>query len=133
MEKRSHPDEVWPDEKLNLQFDYIQKRTTVSIPANGWVILRFLANNPGIWLFNCHTFSHLMEGQAILLDVTDQGIPEVPAGFPTCPINLPKRIDDVKLIPLESIGVKSNAARNVFSTWSTIFISQLCVFILKPR
>ena len=84
--------QVWPDEKLNLQYDGIQKRTTVTIPANGWVVVRFIANNPGMWLFHCHTFSHLMEGQAILLDVTDQGIPKVPAGFPTCPVNSPERI-----------------------------------------
>ena len=117
--------QVWPDEDLNLQYDGIQKRTTVTIPANGWVVVRFIANNPGMWLFHCHTFSHLMEGQAILLDVTDQGIPKVPVGFPTCPVNSPKRIDKVELVPIDSIGVELNeieeetdsfAAKNTIST-----------------
>ena len=114
--------QVWPDEELNLQYDNIQKRTTVTIPANGWVVVRFIANNPGMWLFHCHTFSHLMEGQAILLDVTDQGIPKVPADFPTCPVNTPKRIDKVELVPIESIGIDRTdqstdfAAQNSFST-----------------
>jgi len=128
LRKMSHPSKVWSDERLNLQFDNIQKRTTVTIPANGWVVIRFLANNPGIWLFNCHTFSHLMEGQAILLDVTDQGIPKVPIGFPTCPINSPKRIGKVELVPLESIGGTSNTAKNAFSIWTVLCIVQFFLF-----
>ena len=40
----------------------------------------------------------------MLLNVTDQGIPNVPDNFPTCPINKPDHIDEVKLVPIESIG-----------------------------
>ena len=69
-----------------------------------------------------------MEGQAILLDVTDQGIPKVPNGFPTCPINSPKRIDKVELVPLESIGGTSNTAQNAFSIWIVLCIVQFYLF-----
>ena len=40
----------------------------------------------------------------MLLNVTDRGIPKVPDNFPTCPINEPDHIDEVKLVPIESIG-----------------------------
>ena len=30
------------------------RRDTVQVKPNGFVILRFRADNPGIWLFHCH-------------------------------------------------------------------------------
>ena len=81
------------------------KRTTVTVPNNGFVVVRFLANNPGLWLFHCHVFSHLVEGQAVLFDVTDQGVPAVPSNFPTCPINHGDALLD--LVPLSSIGTEA--------------------------
>ena len=30
------------------------RRDVVSIPANGWARIRFVADNPGAWLFHCH-------------------------------------------------------------------------------
>ena len=59
--------------EIEYNFENPQKRTSVTVPNNGFAIVRFKADNPGLWLFHCHTFSHLMEGQAMLFDVTDQG------------------------------------------------------------
>ena len=72
-----------------------------------------------------------MEGQAILLDVTDKGIPKVPADFPTCPVNSPRRIDKVELVPIESIGAELNEIdqnTNSFAAKSTI--STVVLFII---
>jgi len=33
----------------------------------GWVKIRFLADNPGLWLLHCHIGSHLFMGMSILL------------------------------------------------------------------
>ncbi|CAF1257731.1 unnamed protein product [Rotaria sp. Silwood1] len=41
--------------------DYVQ-RDTVSVPASGWAKLRFVANNPGAWLFHCHIEWHMDAG-----------------------------------------------------------------------
>ncbi|KAL5220523.1 hypothetical protein ABZP36_025236 [Zizania latifolia] len=30
------------------------ERNTVSVPTAGWVAVRFLADNPGVWLIHCH-------------------------------------------------------------------------------
>ncbi|UJR07071.1 hypothetical protein I4U23_011359 [Adineta vaga] len=44
--------------------DYIQ-RDTVSVPALGWVKIRFVADNPGAWLFHCHIEWHMSAGLAL--------------------------------------------------------------------
>jgi len=34
----------------------ILKRDTVTIGAFGWILIRFYANNPGLWAFHCMFF-----------------------------------------------------------------------------
>lgn len=29
-------------------------RDTATLPQAGWVVLRFTADNPGLWIFHCH-------------------------------------------------------------------------------
>ena len=48
-------------------------RTSVNVPAMGYVVVRFKANNPGIWFMHCHIMSHMLQGQALLLRVADKG------------------------------------------------------------
>ncbi|KAF2193909.1 multicopper oxidase [Zopfia rhizophila CBS 207.26] len=40
------------------------KRDDVIIPPNGYFVLRFEANNPGVWFFHCHIDLHLVAGMA---------------------------------------------------------------------
>ena len=49
-------------------------RTEVNVPAMGYVVVRFKADNPGIWMFHCHILSHMLEGQTLLFRVADKGI-----------------------------------------------------------
>ncbi|OJD25873.1 hypothetical protein ACJ73_02760 [Blastomyces percursus] len=44
-------------------------RDTVQIPPRGHAVLRFLADNPGTWLFHCHILWHLASGMAMVFDV----------------------------------------------------------------
>lgn len=44
-------------------------RDTVQIPRRGYAVLRFRADNPGVWLFHCHILWHLAGGMAMLVDV----------------------------------------------------------------
>ncbi|OAX81172.1 hypothetical protein ACJ72_04491 [Emergomyces africanus] len=44
-------------------------RDTVQIPRRGHAVLRFRADNPGIWLFHCHILWHLASGMAMVVDV----------------------------------------------------------------
>ncbi|KAJ9091606.1 hypothetical protein QFC21_007146 [Naganishia friedmannii] len=41
------------------------QRDTAHLPENGWLAIRFTANNPGVWLLHCHINSHLSSGMAI--------------------------------------------------------------------
>ncbi|MCJ1433270.1 hypothetical protein MMC27_002629 [Xylographa pallens] len=38
------------------------RRDTVQVPANGFVVLRFVADNPGVWLLHCHIEWHVAAG-----------------------------------------------------------------------
>ncbi|GEQ71087.1 hypothetical protein JCM33374_g4768 [Metschnikowia sp. JCM 33374] len=42
-------------------------RDTVMVNSNGFAVLRFKANNPGVWFFHCHVDWHLEQGLAITL------------------------------------------------------------------
>jgi iron transport multicopper oxidase len=38
------------------------RRDVVSVSAGGWARMRFVADNPGIWVFHCHTDWHMHAG-----------------------------------------------------------------------
>ncbi|CAG8005243.1 unnamed protein product [Penicillium salamii] len=48
-------------------------RDTVQIPSRGYAVIRFRADNPGVWLLHCHILWHSVTGMAMLIDV--QGDP----------------------------------------------------------
>jgi len=91
----------------DIEFNYKNppKRTTVMVPAGGFAIIRFRADNPGIWLMHCHVMSHLMKGQSLSLNVINEGIPPVPGHFPTCPLHKSSDfVEDLPLVSLSSIN-----------------------------
>ncbi|RIB27004.1 extracellular multicopper oxidase [Gigaspora rosea] len=38
------------------------QRDTITVPAGGWLIVRFVSNNPGVWAFHCHIEWHVQSG-----------------------------------------------------------------------
>ncbi|CAG8504340.1 2475_t:CDS:2 [Cetraspora pellucida] len=42
-------------------------RDTVTIPQNGWLAIRFVADNPGIWAVHCHIEWHVEMGMVVTL------------------------------------------------------------------
>ncbi|KAL2914214.1 ferroxidase fet3 [Polyrhizophydium stewartii] len=42
------------------------RRDTVVVPTRGYAVLRFYADNPGVWFFHCHVEWHLEAGLASL-------------------------------------------------------------------
>ncbi|KAI9356232.1 multicopper oxidase-domain-containing protein [Zopfochytrium polystomum] len=42
------------------------RRDTVMIPGGGYAIIRFVNDNPGVWLFHCHIEWHLQAGLAAI-------------------------------------------------------------------
>ncbi|KAI0206227.1 multicopper oxidase-domain-containing protein [Astrocystis sublimbata] len=41
------------------------KRDTISVEGFGWALLRFVADNPGVWLFHCHVIWHSEAGMGM--------------------------------------------------------------------
>ncbi|WOL14967.1 laccase-24-like [Canna indica] len=66
-----------------------QVRNTIGVPTGGWAVIRFVANNPGVWFMHCHLDAHLEFGLAMAFEVengptADTSLPPPPPDFPTC-------------------------------------------------
>ncbi|PHU07064.1 Laccase-17 [Capsicum chinense] len=65
------------------------ERNTVGVPSGGWVAIRFLADNPGVWFMHCHLEVHTSWGLKMVWMVNDgkgpkQKLPPPPADLPKC-------------------------------------------------
>ncbi|XP_073042149.1 laccase-7-like [Primulina eburnea] len=66
-----------------------QERNTIAVPVGGWAVIRFRANNPGVWLLHCHLDVHLPWGLATAFEVENgptpsTRLPPPPPDFPRC-------------------------------------------------
>ncbi|KAJ9148850.1 Iron transport multicopper oxidase FET3 [Pleurostoma richardsiae] len=43
------------------------RRDTLVLPPQGYLVIRFVADNPGVWMFHCHIDWHLSQGLGMLL------------------------------------------------------------------
>ncbi|KAL6251810.1 ferroxidase fet3 [Rhinocladiella similis] len=43
---------------------YPVRRDTILLPPQGYLVFRFVADNPGVWIFHCHIDWHLAQGLA---------------------------------------------------------------------
>ncbi|CAN1770004.1 LAC17 [Linum perenne] len=65
------------------------ERNTVGVPAGGWVAIRFLADNPGVWFMHCHLDVHTSWGLRMAWVVKNGALPNQklqppPADLPQC-------------------------------------------------
>ncbi|KIW04816.1 uncharacterized protein PV09_04001 [Verruconis gallopava] len=52
----------------NVTFPQVpMRRDTVLVRPNGNIVLRFVSDNPGVWLFHCHIEWHMIAGLAMTL------------------------------------------------------------------
>ncbi|KAJ3680896.1 hypothetical protein LUZ60_015385 [Juncus effusus] len=64
-------------------------RNTVGVPVNGWAVIRWVGDNPGVWLMHCHLDVHITWGLAMAFLVED-GVGELesleppPTDLPLC-------------------------------------------------
>ncbi|KAF5183483.1 Laccase [Thalictrum thalictroides] len=66
-----------------------QQRNTIGVPINGWAVIRFIANNPGVWFVHCHREAHLTWGLNMAFVVENgptpsTSLPPPPSDLPTC-------------------------------------------------
>ncbi|KAJ4704648.1 Laccase [Melia azedarach] len=65
------------------------ERNTIGVPSGGWVAIRFLADNPGVWFMHCHLEVHTSWGLKMAWLVNDgkgpkQKLPPPPSDLPKC-------------------------------------------------
>ena len=60
------------------------RKDTLIVPDGGYAVIRFRADNPGLWLMHCHIELHSMQGMAILLNESFPFIPRPPKNFDYC-------------------------------------------------
>ncbi|OWM64643.1 laccase-17-like [Punica granatum] len=65
------------------------ERNTIGVPSGGWVVIRFLADNPGVWFMHCHLEVHTSWGLKMAWVVMDgkgrkQRLPPPPSDLPKC-------------------------------------------------
>ncbi|XP_047072944.1 laccase-25-like isoform X2 [Lolium rigidum] len=73
------------------QFNLVnpQERNTVAVPTGGWAVIRFVADNPGMWYMHCHFDAHLDLGLGMVFEVqngttADTSVPPPPRDLPLC-------------------------------------------------
>lgn len=65
------------------------------MPDGGYTIVRFVADNPGYWLFHCHIEFHAEVGMALVFKVGEhEQMKPVPRNFPQCASYMPRLGED---------------------------------------
>lgn len=71
--------------KLPRNLDNPPVKDTVTVPAGGYTIVRFVADNPGTWMMHCHLEFHFHLGMRFLVKVgTWRDLPPTPPNWPRC-------------------------------------------------
>ena len=60
------------------------RKDTVIVPAGGYVVIDFIADNPGYWFLHCHIESHQLEGMALVINELESQQNSPPARMPMC-------------------------------------------------
>ncbi|KAF3000794.1 hypothetical protein E8E13_005831 [Curvularia kusanoi] len=55
------------------------RRDTASIEAYGWMLIRFIADNPGVWAFHCHIGWHNEAGLGMVFATRLDALQNIPA------------------------------------------------------
>ncbi|XP_064606396.1 uncharacterized protein LOC135471205 [Liolophura sinensis] len=97
-------DPTWSDGNVpGLITEDAPRKDTIIVPSGGYVVLRLVADNPGLWFMHCHIEMHTLDGMALVLNESFYEVPPPPPGFPKCG-NF--RISDNQII--DSWGPTSN-------------------------
>jgi iron transport multicopper oxidase len=82
---------------------YPARRDTFVLPPQGYFVIRFVADNPGVWVFHCHIDWHLSSGLAMLFIEAPKQMQER--------ISIPK--DHYEVCSSAGVQTIGNAAANV--------------------
>lgn len=99
-------------------------KDTVTVPDGGYTVIRFVANNPGFWIFHCHIEFHVEVGMALVFKVGNYDqMPQLPRNFPDCSSFMPDQN--------ENIHLTSIASRNLQFLFGLNILGVLVVLTIK--
>ncbi|KAF3944132.1 hypothetical protein CMV_029373 [Castanea mollissima] len=73
---------------------------TFGVPKEGWLAIRFVANNPGVWFWHCHLDRHMTWGMSSVFivkngDTTETSIRKPPPQLPLCEASFGLRLKSI--------------------------------------
>jgi len=74
------------------------RRDTLMLQDKSWAVVRFRADNPGVWLWHCHTEMHVISGLTVTFIVAPERIVESNGKLTQ------KALDTCKAYPMPSSG-----------------------------
>ncbi|KAG4066071.1 hypothetical protein HA402_001318 [Bradysia odoriphaga] len=81
--------------KIVRRLEGAPMKDTITVPDGGFTIVRFVADNPGWWLFHCHIEFHIEVGMALVFKVGDVSqMKAAPKDFPMCSNYMPRMDED---------------------------------------
>ena len=80
-------DPVWSIGRVNTDRSNLKQaplKDTILIPAGGYAVVYFKANNPGYWFLHCHIEVHQLEGMAVVINEAKDRHNLPPSNMPQC-------------------------------------------------
>jgi hypothetical protein len=65
-----------------LNWNNPPQKDTIIVPTGGYVVIRFKADNPGLWFFHCHIDLHNTNGMGMMINESPESHMPVPKDFP---------------------------------------------------
>ncbi|KDP46886.1 hypothetical protein JCGZ_24095 [Jatropha curcas] len=75
--------DMYNDQK-NFNLENPIMKNTVAVHPYGWTALRFVADNPGAWLFHCHIESHFFMGMGVVFEEGIERVGKLPSSIMGC-------------------------------------------------
>lgn len=73
------------DGKIKRNFNRPPVKDTITVPVGGYTVIRFLADNPGTWIYHCHLDFHSEVGMGMLIKIGNiSDLPKEPTNWPKC-------------------------------------------------
>lgn len=99
-------------------------KDTITVPDGGFTIIRFVADNPGWWLFHCHIEFHIEVGMALVFKVGDVSqMKSAPKNFPMCSNYMPSMDNE------RNKNAASNTMLSLCTVLTVVFVQLIQIVI----
>ena len=101
-------------------------KDTVLIPAGGYAVVYFKANNPGYWFLHCHIKVHQLEGMSVVINEVGNSQDAPLMDIPRCGTQLAQALAQ----PTEKTELFRNWTISLGVILSFIIVAETVAFIL---